>query len=53
LPVVGNPVQMSGCNTTAHRAPPMLGDSTGDVLSDVLGLAKDDIDGLRRAGVIG
>jgi crotonobetainyl-CoA:carnitine CoA-transferase CaiB-like acyl-CoA transferase len=53
LPVVGNPVQMSGCNTTAQRAPPMLGDSTGDVLSDVLGLARDDIDGLRRAGVIG
>jgi crotonobetainyl-CoA:carnitine CoA-transferase CaiB-like acyl-CoA transferase len=36
-------VRMSGHDTTAQKAPPMLGEDTKAVLQDVLGMTPDEI----------
>ncbi len=41
--VVANPVRMTGHDTTAQKAPPMLGEDTATVLRDVLGMSTDEI----------
>jgi crotonobetainyl-CoA:carnitine CoA-transferase CaiB-like acyl-CoA transferase len=41
--VVANPVRMTGHDTTAQKAPPMLGEDTASVLRDVLGMSASDI----------
>ncbi|MGO4852212.1 CaiB/BaiF CoA transferase family protein [Phaeovulum sp. W22_SRMD_FR3] len=48
---VGNPVQMSGCDTGARRHPPLFAEHTDEVLRE-LGLDADEIDGLRTIGAI-
>ena len=52
VPVVANPVNIAGEDTTASKAPPMLGEDTEAVLKDVLGLDAKAIKGLRKAGTI-
>lgn len=52
LPVVANAVRIAGVETTADKAPPLLGEDTDDVLTDVLGLAAPEIEKLRASGVI-
>ncbi len=52
LPVVANPVRMASHDTTAPKAPPLLGEDTDEVLRDLLGFAVSDINALRGAGVI-
>jgi crotonobetainyl-CoA:carnitine CoA-transferase CaiB-like acyl-CoA transferase len=42
--VVANPVRMTGHDTTAHKAPPLLGEDTASVLRDVLGMSAAEID---------
>ena len=52
LKSVGHPVRINGEARTAGRAPPALGQHTGEVLSE-LGMSPERIDALRDAGVIG
>jgi len=49
--IVGTPVSLSATPTTPGDAPPALGAHTDEVLSEA-GLSGDEIDGLRRAGMI-
>ncbi len=52
LPVVANPVRMASHDTTAPKAPPLLGEDTEEVLRDVLGLNAVEIAALRSGGVV-
>jgi formyl-CoA transferase len=49
---VASPLRLSGTPTVLHRAPPMLGEHTDEVLAG-LGLAADVVAGLRAQGVVG
>ena len=53
LPVVANPVKMAGHETTAAKAPPLLGEDTEGVMRSVLGLDEEEIAALKRARTIG
>jgi crotonobetainyl-CoA:carnitine CoA-transferase CaiB-like acyl-CoA transferase len=52
LPVVGNPVRMHNHDTTAQKAPPLLGEDTAVVLHDVLGLGDAEVRRLKERGVV-
>ena len=47
-----NPIRMSGTPIADYRTPPTLGQHTGEILTEVLGLAQDEIDRLASAGVV-
>jgi formyl-CoA transferase len=49
---VASPLRLSGTPPVLHRAPPMLGEHTNEVLAG-LGLAADVVTGLRAQGVVG
>jgi crotonobetainyl-CoA:carnitine CoA-transferase CaiB-like acyl-CoA transferase len=51
VPVVGSPIRLSE-TPVRHGTPPLLGEHTREVLSDVLGMPEAEIDGLARGGVI-
>ena len=48
---VASPLRLSGTPPVLHRAPPMLGEHTDEVLAG-LGLAADVVAGLRAQGVV-
>ncbi len=52
LPVVANPVRMTSHDTTAAKAPPLLGEDTNEVLSEVLGLSFSEIIQLQKSGIV-
>ena len=52
LPVVSNPVRIAGHDTTAAKAPPLLGEDTDSVLTSLLGLSADQITALRTKGAV-
>jgi crotonobetainyl-CoA:carnitine CoA-transferase CaiB-like acyl-CoA transferase len=52
LTVVANPVRMASCDTTAQKAPPLLGEDTTTVLREVLGLGAAEIEELRARKVV-
>lgn len=52
VPLVRNPIVFSDTPTVAERAPPLLGEHTDDVLSE-LGHDADAIAALRAAGIVG
>ena len=52
LPVVANPVRMASHDSTAPKAPPLLGEDTDDVLRAVLGLTAAEIAKLHDNGVV-
>ena len=52
LPVVANPVRMMGHDTTAPKAPPLLGEDTEEILRDLLGLNGVELAALRAANVV-
>lgn len=47
-----NPIQLSATPIEEYRRPPQLGEDTRQVLSDVLGLSADELDGLRESGAV-
>jgi crotonobetainyl-CoA:carnitine CoA-transferase CaiB-like acyl-CoA transferase len=53
VPVCANPIRYSDTPVTYRAPPPLLGEGTNDVLSRVLGLSADDIEGLKAKGVVG
>ena len=48
VPVAASPLKLSGSPVQYHRAPPVLGEHTRQVLSGMLGLSDDEIDALAR-----
>ncbi len=48
----GNPVKLSDTNEQSYTAPPLLGQQTDQVLSELLGVGAERIAELREAGVI-
>jgi len=52
VPQVASPIRLSGTPVEYRRAPPLLGEHTEAVLGDVLGLAVEDVQRLREAGVV-
>ena len=52
VPQVASPIRLSETPVEYRRAPPLLGEHTEAVLSDVLGLDVDAIGRLRNAGVL-
>jgi len=52
LAVAANPVRFASVDTTAKKAPPLLGEDTDEVLADLLDLSVKDRDRLREAKII-
>ena len=52
LPVIANPVRMASHDTTASKAPPMLGEDNAAVFGDLLGLGGNEIARLRKQGIV-
>jgi len=52
VPTVSNPVALDETPVKYERAPPLLGEHTGEVLSEWLGYSADMIAGLRSDGAI-
>ncbi|MBL4713117.1 MAG: CoA transferase [Alcanivorax sp.] len=52
VPLVGSPLRLSASPVRYQAAPPLLGQHTGDVLGQVLGLDAATIEQLQRDGVI-
>ena len=53
--LVGDPIKMSGASHKAKeifRSPPTLGQHTEEILTELLGYSKDEIEELRTEGVI-
>ena len=51
-PLIASPIRMSETPASYRRAPPMLGQHTDEVLSELLGLGAAEIEALRGRGVI-
>ena len=52
IELVGSPFHIAGAQPTNLQAPPALGEHTEEVLRGLLGLKSEDVERLRRAGVI-
>ena len=52
LRLVASPIKFSETPVAEPVAPPLLGEHTNNVLTGLLDMNEDDIDGLRDAGVI-
>jgi formyl-CoA transferase len=50
--LLGCPIKMSKTNPTPKGAAPALGENTEEVLQELLGLNKVEVDSLRRKGVL-
>jgi crotonobetainyl-CoA:carnitine CoA-transferase CaiB-like acyl-CoA transferase len=53
VPGVRNPLRFSATPLGCERAPPLLGEHTEEVLRETLGTSAEEIERLRRLGVIG
>jgi len=53
IDTVGFPVQLSETPASYRHAPPALGESTGDVLQNDLGMSQETLRQLQQDGVIG
>jgi crotonobetainyl-CoA:carnitine CoA-transferase CaiB-like acyl-CoA transferase len=52
VPLVANPIRLSGSPVDYRRAPPLLGQHTDEVLAQWLRLGAEDIAGLRASGAL-
>ena len=53
IPLVANPIRMSQTPVDYRHTPPMLGQHTREVLSEVLGMTEDSLNDLKQQGVFG
>ncbi len=49
--IIGCPIKVQG-NDVRVAPPPLLGEHSGEVLASLLGMSAEDVDALRREGVI-
>jgi len=52
VPMVGNPIKLKLTPVTYRTAPPLLGEQSEQVLQHVAGLSSDEIQALRKRGII-
>lgn len=52
VPLIGNPLTLSGTPIRYRHAPPTMGQHTDDVLREWLGITSDELDQLRGEGSI-
>jgi crotonobetainyl-CoA:carnitine CoA-transferase CaiB-like acyl-CoA transferase len=52
IPIVNRPIKYGGDKQPAPTAPPVMGEHTDDILSDVLGLSPERIEQLRAAKIV-
>jgi len=52
LQLVASPIKLSATPVQVRRAPPLLGQHTDEVLAEI-GVGRDELETLRRSGVIG
>lgn len=52
IPLVASPMRLSDTPVAYHRAPPLLGEHTREVLAQVLGLDADACQALADAGIV-
>jgi len=52
VPQVASPIRLSETPVQYRNAPPLLGEHTSEVLGKLLGLDAEQIEALRRAGVV-
>ena len=50
--VMGNPLRMEGARSAEHAYPPAAGEHSVDILTEVLGLDAQTIDGLLASGTV-
>ncbi|ACG78937.1 acyl-CoA transferase/carnitine dehydratase [Phenylobacterium zucineum HLK1] len=53
LPVVRNPIRMTGTPLCEPQSPPLLGQDADEVLGELLGLGPSEVEALRGKGVLG
>lgn len=52
MKLVNTPVKFSSSEPSIRMPPPLLGQHTGEVLTDILGMSEGDIEHLRNEGVV-
>lgn len=52
LAVTANPVRLASHDTTASKAPPLLGENTDEVLRRLLNLSADEVAALKAEGIV-
>jgi len=52
VPIVASPLRLSATPPAYDRAPPLLGQHTEEILRERLGMTAEQVDELRRAGVV-
>jgi crotonobetainyl-CoA:carnitine CoA-transferase CaiB-like acyl-CoA transferase len=52
IDLIGSPIKMSATPPSYRRAPPTLGQSTEEVLRELLGIGEQELADLRKKGVI-
>jgi CoA:oxalate CoA-transferase len=52
IKILGNPLKMSEIDQEVFKAPPRLGEDTGQILAKILSYSPEKIEELRRQGII-
>ena len=52
MKLVSSPVKFSDAEPSIRSAPPTLGQHTDEVLTDMLGMGKGEIESLKSEGVV-
>jgi crotonobetainyl-CoA:carnitine CoA-transferase CaiB-like acyl-CoA transferase len=50
--MVANPIKLSATPPSYERAPPMVGQHTAEVLRELAGVERDELERLRGLGIV-